>query len=110
MISIFASGVMLCGCELISFDTDKDTNKDEDSNDAPEAVEYDSPNHPVSISDEGVKYMWNPGFIPEITVQITEEEWNRLLARYDEFDQNVDYFHADFIYKRGGPTQRNFDD
>lgn len=54
-----------------------------------------------SINDAGVTYIWDESFIPEITIHMTEDEWNRLLARYDEFSHNVDYFHADFTYRRG---------
>ena len=54
-----------------------------------------------AISDPGIAYMWDESVIPEITIKITEEEWNKLLARYDEYNHNVDYFHADFTYKKG---------
>ena len=54
-----------------------------------------------SINDPGIAYMWDESVIPEITISITEAEWNRLLLRYDEFSGNVEYFHADFTYKKG---------
>ena len=54
-----------------------------------------------SLNDEGITYMWDESVIPEITIHMTVEEWNKLLARYDEFQHNVDYFHADFTYKKG---------
>ena len=53
------------------------------------------------INDPGIAYVWDESVIPEITIHIAKEEWNRLLKRYDEFSQNVDYFHADFTYKKG---------
>ena len=55
----------------------------------------------ADVDDEGIRYMWDESFIPEITIHITADEWNKLLKRYDEFSHNVDYFHADFTYKRG---------
>ena len=54
-----------------------------------------------SLNNEGISYMWDESVIPEITIHITPEEWNKLLARYDEYQHNVDYFHADFTYKKG---------
>lgn len=64
--------------------------------------ENGSPLEPVpAVNDPGIAYMWDESVIPEITISITEDEWNRLLTRYDEFDHNVDYFHADFTYKKG---------
>lgn len=56
---------------------------------------------PVYINDPGIAYVWDESVIPEITIHITKDEWNRLLKRYDEFSHNVDYFHADFTYKKG---------
>jgi spore coat protein CotH len=55
----------------------------------------------ASLNDEGLSYVWDESVIPEITIHITEDEWNRLLMRYDEFSNNVDYFHADFTYRKG---------
>ena len=59
------------------------------------------PGNPSGTKDDAVAYMWDESVIPEITISITEDEWNRLLFRYDEFEHNVDYFHADFIYRKG---------
>ena len=60
-----------------------------------------NPESAPQINDPGIAYMWDESVIPEITIKITEDEWNDLLARYDEYDHNVDYFHADFEYKKG---------
>ena len=56
---------------------------------------------PPMINHPGLMYVWDESVIPEITVHIKKDEWNALLKRYDEFDHNVDYFHADFTYKKG---------
>lgn len=45
--------------------------------------------------------MWDESVIPEIRVSISEDEWNRLLARYDEYQSNADYFHCDVTYTKG---------
>ena len=55
----------------------------------------------VFVNDPGIAYVWDESVIPEITIHMTKDEWNKLLKRYDEFDHNVDYFHADFTYKKG---------
>ena len=55
----------------------------------------------ADTNDEGMAYVWDESVIPEITIHMTSEEWNKLLKRYDEYQQNVDYFHADFTYKKG---------
>lgn len=56
---------------------------------------------PESVNDPGVAYVWDENVVPEIIIHISKDEWNRLLERYDEFNNNVDYFHADFTYKKG---------
>lgn len=58
----------------------------------------------ASLNDMGVSYIWDETIIPEITISITKDEWNKLLKRYDEFQHNVDYFHADITYKKGTET------
>ena len=59
---------------------------------------------PASVNDPGVAYVWDESVVPEITIHITKDEWNRLLKRFDEFNNNVDYFHADFTYRKGRET------
>ena len=55
----------------------------------------------ASLGHDGVSYIWDDSVIPEITIHIKSSEWNKLLKRYDEYQHNVDYFHADFTYKKG---------
>lgn len=58
----------------------------------------------ADTGDPGIAYVWDDSVIPEITVHITADEWNSLLTRYDEYSHNVDYFHADFTYRKGSET------
>ena len=106
--------LLLSGCDgFISPDMiimpdvkDEDTEKPEPKPEPEPEPEPEGivPFTPASVSDPGVAYVWDEYAVPEITIHITEEEWNRLLARYDEFNNNVDYFHADFTYKKGSET------
>ena len=54
-----------------------------------------------TLTNPDFLYIWDENVIPEITIHITEDEWNRLLMRYDEHMHNADYFHANFTYKKG---------
>ena len=86
------AAVMTCvSCELLEF---KPSQEEPGQNGQ---VPGDVPGQTV----DGVAYMWDESVIPEITISIAEDEWNRLLFRYDEYSHNVDYFHADFTYKKG---------
>lgn len=60
----------------------------------------------ADTGDPGIAYLWDENVIPEITVHITSAEWNKLLKRFDEFQHNCDYFHADITYKKGSETIR----
>ena len=64
-------------------DPDPDENTEQTPGENPEEAPEDTSGvqpAPV-INDPGIAYMWDESVIPEITVKITEEEWNRLLAR-----------------------------
>ena len=82
-----------------------ETEKPETENPDEEKPDDEKPDEeiplPGTINDPGIAYVWDESVIPEITIHITKDEWNRLLLRYDEYQQNVDYFHADFTYKKG---------
>ena len=75
--------------------------EDDDSDEGSTAPGAIVPFTTASLNDEGLTYVWDESVIPEITIHMTSEEWNRLLKRYDEFSHNVDYFHADFTYRKG---------
>ena len=87
---------ILSGCEKPGPEENK-----ENPSDTPGNNETETPPVPGQINDPGIAYMWDESVIPEITVSMTTDEWNRLLARYDENSHNVDYFHADFTYRKG---------
>jgi hypothetical protein len=82
-----------------------ETEKPETENPDEEKPDDEKPDEeiplPGTINDPGIAYVWDESVIPEITIHITKDEWNRLLLRYDEYQHNVDYFHADFTYKKG---------
>lgn len=90
-------------------DPNPDENTEQTPGENPEGTPEETPGEGVQpapvINDPGIAYMWDESVIPEITIKITEDEWNKLLKRYDEFNGNVDYFHADFEYKKGSDVR-----
>ena len=88
--------LMIMGCNKVnpSIPEDPDTGKEPEQ---PEVVEPT----PGVINHAGLAYVWDESVVPEITIHMTKTEWNKLLKRYDEFSGTVDYFHADFTYKKG---------
>ena len=111
LLLLFTAGIFFFSCQI---DTDpiidqpflpdsEDENNQEgsDTADTLDVSEAIIPFTAATLGHEGISYIWDESVIPEITIQMTSSEWNKLLARYDEFDHNVDYFHADFTYKKG---------
>ena len=101
------SALFSIGCEPIENNPDSGTGDNTETPAPDQDQTPDSPQGtitpftPASTKDSGIAYIWDDSVIPEITIHITSTEWNRLLKRYDEFSHNVDYFHADFTYRKG---------
>lgn len=94
--SLCGIAILFASCTEVGNGPDANNpSKDDDSN-----VE-----HPGTKPYElGMAYVWDENAIPEITIHITEDEWNKLLLRFDEHPNNADYFHANFTYKKEGET------
>ena len=63
-----------------------------------------SPVTTATIGHAGISYIWDESVIPEITINITKDEWNNLLAAYDRNANNKEYFPCDITYKKGSET------
>ena len=58
----------------------------------------------ASIGHDGLSYIWDEGVIPEITINVTLEQWNQLLKYYDQNSNTKEYIHCDVTYKKGNET------
>lgn len=54
------------------------------------------------VWDEGVQYVWDDTYIPEITIEVPVEQWNNLLKAYDKNQHTEEYVHCNVKYDRGG--------
>ena len=54
------------------------------------------------VWDEGVQYVWDDAYIPEITIEVPVEQWNNLLKAYDKNQHTEEYVHCNVKYDRGG--------
>lgn len=93
--------LMMTLCFSACNEMDPTPSEPDGTEEKPDTTEVVVPVTPGQINDPGIAYLWDESIIPEITVSMTTDEWNRLLKRYDEFSHNVDYFHADFTYRKG---------
>ena len=55
----------------------------------------------ADMNHAGVTFMWDGRYIPEIRIKVSLDEWNAFLKRYDEYQNNADFFHCDVTYTKG---------
>ena len=60
-----------------------------------------SPVTTATIGHPGLSYIWDESIIPEITVNVTLEQWNKLLGLYDQNNKTKEYIYCDVTYKKG---------
>lgn len=53
------------------------------------------------VWNEGVTYLWDDSIIPEITIEVSVEQWNNLLKAYDRNMHTEEYVHCNVKYKKG---------
>lgn len=58
-------------------------------------------NGAITIQHEGLQYVWDESVIPEITMTVSLDEWNRLLNEYDRNSSNKEYVKCNITYKKG---------
>ena len=85
---LFAAFLCACSDDIKPDDTPKEEPKPE--------VETEI------VWNEGVKYVWDDNYIPEITIEVPLEQWNNLLKAYDKNQHTEEYVHCNVRYDRGG--------
>lgn len=80
---------------LVMPETDLSGNNDSDS--------------PVIIEHEGLQYVWDESVIPEITINVSVDEWNRLLGLYDQNSNTKEYIKCNVTYTKGSETTEIID-
>ena len=74
-----------------------DPSQGDNSGDTPS----DNPNTGTSSLAESVKYVWNEDTFPEITLKVSQSEWNRMLQTYDKNNKTKQYFKGDVTFNNG---------
>lgn len=71
----------------------------------PDVTDPEIPTEPETeqeiVWDEGVKYIWDESVIPEITIEVSVEQWNNLLKAYDKNQHTEEYVHCNVRYRKG---------
>ena len=77
---------------------------DDQTPETPETPWDYSPVTTATIGHAGLAYLWDESVIPEITVNVSLEQWNKLLGLYDQNSQTKEYIYCDVTYKKGADT------
>ena len=80
---------------------DEEEVPDEGGNTEDEQPEDPGTDTPVHIQHEGLQYVWDDSVIPEITMTVPLDEWNRLLSLYDANPNTKDYVRCNITYRKG---------
>ena len=64
---------------------------------------------PVTIQHEGLQYVWDESVLPEITMTVSVDEWNRLLGLYDQNSNTKEYVKCNITYKKGSEVTEIID-
>lgn len=115
---------VLAGCEILddALNDDKENTEQEGGTENPGTSdtpqEPEDPKEPEqkpipeiigaftteNIGHAGLSYIWDESVIPEITISVSLDEWNRLLSLYDANNNTKEYIHGDITYRKGSET------
>ncbi len=113
-IAALATVFILFGCDVIDRYPEIDLGKPQKPNtenpepDRPEppVTEGIIPFTPADVKDPGAAYIWDESVIPGIRINVTEDEWNSFLKRYDEYHNNADFFHCNAVFTKNREETR----
>ena len=71
--------------------------------DTPGTGENNGSNPDIGTSSlaEAVSYVWNESKMPNITLKVKEDEWNKMLKAYDQNSGTKQYFRGDVTFDNG---------
>ncbi len=89
----FVLGLALTSCGFFGVPIDSNPN-DKDTVQTPNPAE-------VNDTARNPQYLYDIEAVPEITIHVTEENWNQYLKNFDENANNDKYVLAAFTFKKG---------
>ena len=52
------------------------------------------------------KYIYDPEAVPEVSLEVSKEEWNKILTNYDQNPQNEEYVAGQFAFNKNGTVEQ----
>ena len=62
---------------------------------------------PVPGPGADIAYVFDINAVPEVTLEFTTAEWNKLLHYYDQNPQNEEYIVGNFTFVKDGQAGRD---
>ena len=60
---------------------------------------------PYELS-ESQKYLYDSEAVPEVSLEVTKEEWNKILSYYDQNQHNEEYIVGKFSFNKNGSPEK----
>ena len=87
----------LNGCDALKLTSKKDNGTENKYK-----VDFGDMTFPdYGITHEGLAYIWDWNYIPEITFEVPLENWNTLLQLFDDNPHTKEYIKCTVVYKKG---------
>ena len=110
LLFVLSAFAIICFPMCADIDPVMNQNGQEDTQ-SPDSEKEEQPEEEPAVEPEwqetlpercGISYLYDWSCIPEIHIAVSLEEWNRLLAYYDEDHDTKEYVHCDVVYDKAG--------
>lgn len=54
------------------------------------------------LGHKGISYIWDDNVIPEVTINVPLDQWNKLLGLYDQNNHTKEYVHCNVTFNKNG--------
>ena len=113
------AAILVYSCEIDIFPNTDESGSDMDNTEQTPGDKEDSDSDKPTIDNRnyspvttsmfghaGLSYIWDESVIPEITISVSLDEWNRLLGLFDKDKNTKEYVYCDITYKKGSETHK----
>lgn len=63
---------------------------------------FDFPFTTSVLGHKGISYIWDDNVIPEVTLNVPLDQWNKLLGLYDQNNHTKEYVHCNVTFNKNG--------
>ena len=97
-------GTLVSSFKMPVVNFDSSDNGEDDNQQGGGSTTPENPDPGTSSLAQSVAYVWDESTFPEITLKVSEDEWNRMLATFDQNNATKQYFKGDVTFFNGTKT------